>query len=121
MSAVLSSLRIAKKLLPTQAGAKRLAERFGKHLVCVRYRMDDAGGRRFTTVEIVVEARRSTVARNPVVGVRVAYDETALRAKLKDAGARWDPSARLWQLDRQTARRLKLTGRIIKEMSPRNA
>lgn len=115
MSATLSSLRIAKKLLPTQAGAKRLAERYGKHLVCVRYRIDDAGGRRFTTVELVVEARRSVAPRNPMVGVRVAYDEAELRSKLKDAGARWDPSARLWRLDRQTAKRLKLTARIVKE------
>ncbi len=48
---------IIKKLHPDQKGALRLAERFGDRLVCVRYRTDHESGRRFTTVEIVVEER----------------------------------------------------------------
>lgn len=50
--------RIVKKLAPQAAGAKRLAERFGDALVCVRYRVDAAAGRRYTTVELIVAEGR---------------------------------------------------------------
>lgn len=48
---------VLKKLSPTAPGAKRLATRYGKALVCVRYREDLARGRRLTTVELVVDER----------------------------------------------------------------
>ena len=49
------SARIAKKLAPTQAGAKRLAQQYGDSLVCVRYRVVDKRRCRYTTVELVVD------------------------------------------------------------------
>lgn len=43
-AAPLQRSSIVKKLNPDQKGAQRLAERFGDHLVCVRYRTDPASG-----------------------------------------------------------------------------
>jgi hypothetical protein len=42
-------------LTPGQKGMKKFLERYGKQLVCVRYRYDDQRRKRFTTIEIIVE------------------------------------------------------------------
>ena len=44
-------------LKPGQKGTKRLVERFGDALLCVRYRYDENRGVRLKTVEIVVEEK----------------------------------------------------------------
>jgi hypothetical protein len=41
-------------LRPGQNGTRKLAERFGKRLVRVRYRYDETLRRRYTTVELIV-------------------------------------------------------------------
>lgn len=112
----ISSVRIAKKLAPTQAGARRLASQYGKNMVCVRYRIDDARGKRYTTVELIVDAQPiACTAASALVGVRIAYGETALRAKVKAAGGQWDPDARLWRLKKHKARALGLSRRIVEK------
>lgn len=63
--------RIIKKLLPNSPGAKRLSDRFGSALVCVRYRLDQTAGRRYTTVEIVVDS--AAIVQTGDVHVRVGY------------------------------------------------
>ena len=47
--------RVLKSMQPGQPGTKRLVKRFGKKLIRVRYRGDEARRVRSTTVEIVVE------------------------------------------------------------------
>ncbi|MFY9329891.1 MAG: hypothetical protein WAO76_18025 [Georgfuchsia sp.] len=117
----IASVRIAKKLTPSQAGAKRLAAQYGKDMVCVRYRIDDARGKRYTTVELVVDAQPiatiATMAANALVGVRIAYGETALRNKVKAAGGTWDPAARLWRLEKYKVRTLGLSQRIVRDQA----
>ncbi|HKX41878.1 MAG TPA: hypothetical protein VJO99_12025, partial [Burkholderiaceae bacterium] len=46
---------VVKRLSPTQAGALKLARRYGDALVCVRYRHDAAGRHRYTTVELIID------------------------------------------------------------------
>ena len=112
----LASVRIAKKLIPSQAGAKRLAAQYGRQLVCVRYRIDDARGKRYTTIELVVDAQPiAATASSALVGVRIAYGETMLRAKVKAAGGQWDPVARLWRLKKHKASALGLSKRIVQD------
>jgi hypothetical protein len=43
----------------------------------------------------------------------VAYGEEALRQRVKQAGAKWVPEKKLWQLPRRTAVALKLQERIV--------
>lgn len=48
-------MRVRLVRRPGQHGTKRHVEQYGDRLVCVRYRYDEAGRRRFTTVEIIVD------------------------------------------------------------------
>ena len=41
---------VIKRMAPGVSGTRRLAERFGQSLVCVRYRENPARGLRYTTV-----------------------------------------------------------------------
>ena len=101
---------VLKKLAPTAAGARRLAARFGDALVCVRYREDAKGTHRLTTVELIVDMRPLPPGE---LLVRIAYDETDLRARVKDAGGTWDGKLKLWRVSRTTVRKLKLTSRVV--------
>lgn len=103
---------VLKKLAPGAAGARRLAARFGDALVCVRYREDAAGGQRLTTVELVVERRPLPPGE---FLVRIEFEETGLRAQVKEAGGTWDPKLKLWHVPRAAVRKLKLTKRVIKK------
>jgi len=82
-------------------GTKRLVARYGERLVCVRYLYDDARNRRLKTVELVIEeapwhgrARRPRRNDYDLVGVRIAWDESALRSAVKQAGAIWRAAAK---------------------------
>ena len=88
-------------LKPGQPGAKRLTEKYGDSLLCVRFKYDEAARQRLTTVELVVERAdwtppppRYTV--DTLVPLRIdAFDMTA-RSQAKAAGGRWDPEKKLW-------------------------
>ena len=102
---------VIKRMAPGASGTRRLAERFGESLVCVRYRENPACGLRYTTVEIIVDQRPFDA---PEDLVHVAYAETALRHKVKDAGGRWDPELKLWRIPRSAVRTLGLADRVVK-------
>lgn len=104
-------------------GTKRLVERYGERLICVRYRYDAALKKRYKTVELIIEevpwgagqpSVGSAPGRPPVmVGVRVAFAETELRRAVKDAGGRWDPARKLWIIPLGVARRMGLQERLV--------
>jgi hypothetical protein len=48
-------MRTRLHLKPGQRGTKRLSEKYGDQLVCVRYRYDDATKKRYKTVELIVD------------------------------------------------------------------
>ena len=109
-------------LRPGQSGTRKLAERFGKRLVRVRYRYDETLRRRYTTVELIVaEAEwiprsrkpRSTLSPGDMVYIRVGYGEEGLRAKLKALGALWRPQHKLWELPWGVVRGLALEDRVV--------
>lgn len=104
----------AKRLKPGAPGTKRLQERYGDKLLCVRYRIDPDTGRRFTTVELAVEERIGPPAKE--VWVRVGYGETDLRQRIKEAGGTWDGSRKLWRVSGPTAKTLGLQKRIVKNI-----
>lgn len=121
-------LEVRRTLRPGDPGTQKLLDRFGDQLVCVRYRYDSATNLRMTTVEIAVDSglvaprrqrapRMGTTADAPV-HVRVAYDEVALRQRVKEAGGRWLRDRRLWEISRDEARRLGISGRIVRPVEP---
>ena len=105
-------MRVVKKLAPTSRGAIRLAERFGKTLLCVRHRVDAKTKVRFTTVELLVGRAPIKVRSQKYVDVQIDWNEQSLREVVKAAGARWDGNAKVWRMPRRLAGILRLTDRI---------
>ena len=111
-------------LRPGDRGMRKLVERFGKRLVCVRYRYDAVTSRRYTTVELIVaegawqaKARKPRANRPPeeMVYVRVGFGEEGLRAKMKALGAIWRPQHKLWELPWGVVRGLGIEERVVGE------
>jgi hypothetical protein len=112
-----SIVRAQVTLQPGQKGTKKLHDRYGDQLVCVRYRYDAARQRRLKTIELIVEEvpwrpKRATRNGAEMVGVRVAVHEVALQRQVTLAGGRWNPSHRVWELRRDQALQLGLKDRI---------
>ena len=94
-------------------------QRYGEDLVCVRYRYDAITERRFTTVELIVEAgpwqkSQYRIPHNKTVRIRVDYTETQLRKLVRNAGGKWNAQERVWELQYGEVKQLGLTQRIVK-------
>jgi hypothetical protein len=74
-------MRVLKTFQPGVLGARRFTARFGKSLVCVRYRHDRATGARVTTVELIVENTRVYLPRSKRDGGPVAACPEPLRVR----------------------------------------
>ena len=120
MAKTIAASRITKKLLPQQPGAKRLAAQYGPALVCVRYRLDQAQGRRYTTVELLVdEGPANTIPKTlPPIYVRLAESEVILWRAMLDAGAQWDKTHRAWRITHTAAQHLQIQHRALTECLP---
>ena len=118
LSRRLAHLQVTKKLAPGQPGAKKLTERFGEQLVCVRYRQDAEAGRRYTTVELVVDEGPVPIdKRTPsVVHLRVDYDERALQQAIRQQGGVWDRKLRVWRVRRDAVLSLQLQNRVLRNL-----
>src|SRR5262245_66104881 len=113
-------MEIRLSLAPGHNGTKRLLATYGERLVRVRYRYDAARRLRHKTVELIVETvawspNRRHPRREPqdMVAVRIAFSETALRERIKAAGAIWRPRQKLWGADWKTVRESGLQGRVV--------
>jgi len=102
------------------SGTKKLLARYGERLLCVRYRYDRATGRRVETAELIVEdvawagrARKPRRNDRDLVGVRIGWKESELRAAVKRAGGICRPRQRLWELSWDAVRTLGLHGRVV--------
>lgn len=115
---------IRATLKPGQNGTKRLREKYGDRLLCVRYRYDEETGKRYTTVELIeeeVERAGEAISRpHPPVssatqrlGVKVEYWETELRNKIKTMGAIWRPNQKLWEMGADDVIALGLEARVV--------
>jgi hypothetical protein len=109
-------------LRPGQKGTKRLEQKYGDRLICVRYKLDRTSGRRFTTVELIESeiAPQPSTAQQPIapsrrLAVRVEYWETDLRDKVKAAGGIWRPRQKLWELRHEDIVTLGLEARVVPE------
>jgi hypothetical protein len=112
---------ITEKIIrPNQPGTKKLVERFGNDLICVRYRYDKASNKRLKTVELIVEQRNHerkspTIPRNKLLPIRVNYRENEIRRLVKSAGGRWDNVKKVWELSYGGIIELGLQERILRE------
>ena len=91
------------KLKPGQRGTKKLVQKYGEALVCVRYRYDEVQRKRLKTVELVEEVVDWIPSPGPpapetLMEVKVVWGEVDLARAIKQAGGRWDAAKKVWQL-----------------------
>lgn len=91
---------VTRTLQPPQPGTLRLAAAHGDALVCVRYRRDASGLRRYTTVELVVDQALLAGPRadERLFAVPVRPHERALRTALRNRGATWHAETGCWRV-----------------------
>ena len=111
-------MRTRLTLRPHQRGAKQLLAEYGSRLVCVRYRYDEHGKKRWKTVELIVEEKdwEPPLPQRPadsLVQLRVEWAETAVRHRIKAAGGKWDPVQSVWELRYDQAIALGFAKRIV--------
>ena len=78
-------LKARLTLTPGANGTKKLVERYGPRLICVRYRYDSERRMRMKTVELI-EEESPWIPSGVVYLVKIAYEEAALRESIKAAG-----------------------------------
>lgn len=113
-------MRIRLHLKPGQKGTKQLLAQYGDRLICVRYRYDAQRKKRFKTVELLVAERdweppRPRIANDQIVALRVAFAETAVRERVKQAGGKWNPDRKVWEIRYDHAVALGLNTRLVDE------
>jgi len=110
----LNALRVSKRLGVGQRGTARWIDRFGDKLVCVRYREDPRTGKRFTTVELIVDVREPKDDVQLLVEVKI--QESGLRQRVKEHGGRWNPNRKLWQFSYASIQALGLEDRVVEKL-----
>lgn len=101
---------------PGAKGTRRLLHVYGPQLLCVRYRYDEHGRRRMTTVELRVDEQPWTPKALATVHVEIRYAEARLQELVKKTGATWDRARQLWRMRRSAAIKLGLGHRIRQEV-----
>ena len=112
-------MKIKRTILPDQPGTKYWIEKYGKDLVCVRYRYDEKLNKKITTVEIIVDEKSwqrspGKIPANKIMFISVMYGEVKVANLIKAAGGRWNRSIRLWELAYKDIINLGLEDRIVK-------
>jgi hypothetical protein len=105
-------IRLTRK--PGQKGTKQLKLKYGDALVSVRYRYDEKKRKKYKTVELIVDEHEWMPNDTPVY-VKIAWVETELRIKIKQAGGRWLPEKKLWELVYGKVVKLGLCERIVRD------
>ncbi len=74
-------MEVTKTMQPGEAGTRQLLNKYGKKMVCVRYRKDQQLKKRYTTVELIIEERPYKRIPIPVikVWVNINFKESKLR------------------------------------------
>jgi len=107
-------------LRPGQKGTRKLVERYGERLVCVRYLYDAKASRQYKTVELIVSSvpwqpkpRALRRRDDDIVAVRIPYGEVDLRERAKRLGAVWRPAQKLWEIAWGDAKRLGIAACVV--------
>jgi hypothetical protein len=113
-------MKIKRILQPDQPGTKKLVERYGDNLLCVRYRYDNEKMTMFKTIEIIIDRRPwqpglKEPHKNKLVNLHIAYNDMSARKQVKAAGGIWDPKRKIWQLVYEKVLELGMENRIVNE------
>lgn len=111
-----------KKLLPGQPGTKKLLEKYGDKLFCVRYRYDAEQKLKFKTIELIIDQSHwdkspaVSPQGNKIMFIRIGFGETNLQRTVKSAGGNWNRIKKLWELPYREVIALGLTDRIVSDL-----
>jgi len=111
-------MRTIKKLLPGMDGTKKLVDRYGDKLVCVRYRMDDRRNRKVKTVELIIDesslsTNPSEIPLNKIMRLDVKDNEALLGRAIRSVGGRWNRTEHVWELPYKQVLAMGLEERIV--------
>ncbi len=112
------SMKICRKIQAGQPGIKKLTEKYGDRLVCVRYIYDPEKGIKQKTVELLEEqkpwsTKRQFIPSNKIMHLQVDYGEVQIGQLIKSCGGRWNKEKGYWELAYREVRILGLENRII--------
>ena len=116
-------MKIGRIVQPGQPGTKKLVERYGNNLLCVRYRYNEQKMMMYKTIEIIIDekpwqGKNKKISKNKSMDIRIGYNEVELRRRIKACGGRWDPHRKVWQLSYEKVKELDLLERIVNDMVP---
>jgi hypothetical protein len=111
-------MRIFLHLKPGQKGTRQLLSQYGDRLVCVHYRYDAQQKKRFKTVELIVaecpwEPPGPCIPADTLVDLRIGFAEVDIRERVKQAGGKWNPHRKVWELRYAQVVALQLETRIV--------
>lgn len=114
------SITTKRTVLAGQPGTKKWIDKYGKDLICVRYKYDAAKQKKFKTVELIAEERSYTTKKdkihnNKIVAIRVSYSETDLQRTVKSFGGKWNRDKKVWELAYKYVVELGLSDRLISD------
>lgn len=122
-------MKVIKTIKPGQHGTRRFLKRYGERLVCVRYREEAATRSVFTTVELIVDQREKLpgVDQSSVysqrdqqwVALKIAYEESELRSRVKRKGGQWSQREKVWVLMYKHAAEIGILDRVIPNLAAR--
>ncbi len=112
-------MRTSIHLKPGRKETKQLLAQYGDRLVCVRYRHDTQQKKRFKTVELIVaewawEPPVPQIPADQIVALRIGFAEVDLRERVKQAGGKWNPRQKVWELCYGQVVALHLEARIVR-------
>ena len=113
-------MKTKRTLLPGQPGTKKYIEKYGKDLICVRYKYDHKEKIKYTTVELVIDKStirqyRQRININKIMPLKVGYEEIYIRKLVKQAGGKWNKDKKLWELAYRDIKELGLENRMVFE------
>ena len=108
MNTDMKTNRTIRTLRPGAKGTLRLQLKYGRALLCVRYVDDLARGKRYKTVELIVDEQplraKAPHAPEDIVNVKIAVSENELRHRAKASGGRWNHARQVWEIGRASCR-----------------
>ena len=118
-------MEVTRTLRPGKPGTIKFSNHYGDQLVAVRYRLDRASNKQYTTIELIVDEREAPLPnvnraaylnhkkREPVA-IRVPFGEVELRQQVKTAGGYWDSRQKVWWLRYERVVVMRLKDRAVK-------
>lgn len=112
---------IQRTVVPGKKGTKKLYDKYGDRLVCVRYRYDTQKQERVKTVELVEEKKYwspnpDRIHSSKKMNIKIEYGEIHLGRLVKSAGGQWDKKRKVWILNYGQIKALGLERRIVKDI-----